>query len=191
MLTTLYHWLRDLIMDHSINIYKDVITSELCDELIALHKKEKEYTEKEVYGNDTNVQCYNLDLDDYPEHDKKVFDVVEGIIDKVLVDHIYFPDDVDYETYSVREHYGGTVLHVDGLLNDDSQRRILSIIIALSDDYDGGVFNFPKQSFQVKLKKGEAITFPPNYFYPHEVSPPSNGERYTINLWVLISQEPL
>ena len=176
-------------MDHSINIYKDVITSELCDELIALHKKEKEHTEKEVYGNGTNVQCYNLDLDDYPEHDKKVFDVVEGIIDRVLVDHIYFPDDVDYETYSVREHYGGTVLHVDGLLNDDSQRRILSIIIALTDDYDGGEFNFPEQSYQVKLKKGEAITFPPNYFYPHEVSAPSNGERYTINLWVLLSQE--
>ena len=176
-------------MDHSINIYKDAITSELCDELIALHKKEKEYTEKEVYGNDTNVQCYNLDLDDYPEHDKKVFDVVEGIIDRVQEDHIYFPDNLDYEIFTLREHYGGTVIHTDGILNDDSQRRILSIIIALSDDYDGGVFNFPKQSCQVKLKKGEAITFPPNYFYPHEVSPPSNGERYTINLWVLLSQE--
>ena len=178
-------------MDHSINIYKDAMTSELCDELIALHKKEKEYTEKEDYGKGTNVQCYNLDLDDYPEHDKKVFDVVEGIIDKVLVDHIHFPDDVDYETYSVREHYGGTALHTDGIFDDDSQRRILSIIIALTDDYDGGEFNFPEQSYQVKLKRGEAITFPPNYFYPHEVSPPSNGKRYTINLWVLIGQEPL
>ena len=176
-------------MDHSINIYKDVITSELCDELISLHKKEKEYTEKEVYGKGTNVQCYNLDLDDYPEYDKKVFDVVEGIIDRVLVDHIYFPDDVDYETYSVREHYGGTVLHVDGVLNDESQRRILSIIIALTDDYDGGEFNFPEQSYQVKLKRGEAITFPPSYFYPHEVSPPSNGERYTLTLWVLIDPD--
>ena len=72
------------------------------------------------------------------------------------------------------------------ILDDDSKRRILSIIIALTDDYDGGEFNFPEQSYQVKLKKGEAITFPPNYFYPHEVSPPSNGERYTISLWVLV-----
>ena len=186
MLTTLYHWLRDLIMDHSINIYKDVITSELCDELIALHKKEKKYTEKEVYTQDTNVQCYNLFLDDYPEYDKKVFDVVEGIIDRVLEDHIYFPDNLDYESYAIREHYGGTALHTDGFFDKVSKRRILSIIIALSDDYDGGVFNFPEQSYQVKLKRGEAITFPPNYFYPHEVSPPSNGERYSISLWVLI-----
>ena len=63
-------------MNNLINIYKDVITSELCDELIALHKKEKEYTEKEVYDEDTNVKCYNLDLDDYPEHEQKVFEVV-------------------------------------------------------------------------------------------------------------------
>ena len=69
--------------------------------------------------------------------------------------------------------------------------QVACIIIALTDDYDGGVFNFPKQSCQVKLKRGEAITFPPNYFYPHEVSPPSNGERYTINLWVLLGQESL
>ena len=189
MLTTLYRWLRDLIMDHSINIYKDVITSELCDELISLHKKEKIHAERTVYGEGTNVGCYNLYLDDYPEYDKKVFDVVEGIIDRVLVDHIHFPDFPEYESYSVREHYGETMIHTDGILADDSSRRILSIIIALTDDYDGGEFNFPEQSYQVKLKRGEAITFPPSYFYPHEVSPPSNGERYTINLWVLLSQE--
>ena len=180
-------------MNHSINIYKDVITSELCDELIALHKKEKKYTEKEVYTQDTNVQCYNLFLDDYPEYDKKVFDVVEGIIGRVLKNHEWFPDNLMYGGFALREHYGGTVLHTDGLFEDESSihRRVLSIIIALTDDYDGGEFNFPEQSYQVKLKRGEAITFPPNYFYPHEVSPPSNGKRYTINLWVLIGQESL
>ena len=127
-------------MDHSINIYKDVITPELCDELIFLHKKQKIYTEKEVHSEGANVECYNLYLAHYPEHDEK-----------------------------------------------STKARVLSIIIALTDDYDGGVFNFPEQSYQVKLKRGEAITFPPNFFYPHEVSSPSNGERYTISLWVLIN----
>ena len=89
----------------------------------------------------------------------------------------------------MREHYGGTTLHTDGIFGENRGRRILSIIIALTDDYDGGEFNFPEQSYQVKLKRGEAITFPPSYFYPHEVSPPSNGERYTINSWALLSQE--
>ena len=178
-------------MDNSINIYKDVITSELCDELISLHKKEKTNTEKESYTEGTNVECYNLDLDNYEEHGKKVYEVVEGIIDKVLLDHIHFPDDVYYGNFMLREHYGGTSLHTDGIFDDGNltQARVLSIIIALTDDYDGGLFNFPEQSYQVKLKRGEAITFPPNYFYPHEVSPPSNGERYTLTLWVLIDPD--
>ena len=178
-------------MDNSINIYKDVITSELCDELISLHKKEKTNTEKEIYTQGTNVECYNLDLDNYLEHSKKVYEVVEKIIDRVLVDHIHFPDDLDYGNFILREHYGGTTLHTDGIFDDGNltQARVLSIIIALTDDYDGVVFNFPEQSYQVKLKKGEAITFPPSYFYPHEVSPPSNGERYTLTLWVLIDPD--
>ena len=59
-------------MDNSINIYKDVITSELCDELILYIRKKKQMTEKESYTEGTNVECYNLDLDNYEEHGKKV-----------------------------------------------------------------------------------------------------------------------
>ena len=78
-------------MDHSINIHKDVITSELCDELISLHKKEIKNTEKGTVIFDqyndykNNVECYDLNLNDYPEHDEKVFHVVEGIIDSCLL----------------------------------------------------------------------------------------------------------
>ena len=80
-------------MDHSINIHKDVITSELCDELISLHKKEIKNTKKSTILSDThndyhnNVECYDLELVDYPEHDEKVFHVVEGIIGRVLKNH--------------------------------------------------------------------------------------------------------
>ena len=42
-------------MDHSINIYKDVISQELCDELIALHTTEKHNVEKEIIEDNQNV----------------------------------------------------------------------------------------------------------------------------------------
>ena len=114
-------------MDHSINIYKDVITSELCDELISLHKREKEYTEKEVYGEGANVGCYGLELGNYPEYNKKVFYVDEGIIDSVLEDHVYFPDNLDYDQFSglsnevkakfkkIRPKTMGQALRIDGV----------------------------------------------------------------------------
>ena len=176
-------------MDHSINIYEDVISQELCDELIALHTTEKRNVGKEIIDptDNSNVECYYLDLNDYPEKEEKVSQVVDGIIDRVLKDNEWFPEDLTYGSYALRKHYGKTLLHVDGLHDEDSKfgHRILSVIIALSDDYDGGVFNFPKQNYQVKLKKREAITFPPNHFYPHEVSTANNGDRYSINLWIL------
>ena len=179
------------MMDHSINVYKDAITPELCDELISLIGKEMNNTEKEVIGDYQNVECYNLDLDDYEEYDEKVFTVVDEIIDRVIDDHEWFPDELIYGGFVVREHWGRTALHVDGPFDDkdSTDTRILSMIIALNDDYDGGVFDFPAQSYQVRLKKGEAITFPPSHFYPHEVSRPSNGKRYTICLWVLTNPE--
>ena len=110
-----------------------------------------------------------------------------GIVDQLQKDHEYFPHDVRDSGYELREAYGATKIHSDSIYDDDNDHgaRLLSVIIALTDDYDGGLFNFPKQSYQVKLKRGEAITFPPTPFYPHEVSSPKNGKRYTICTWIL------
>ena len=60
------------------------------------------------------------------EHDEKVFHVVEGIIGRVLENHEWFPDNLMYGGIALREHYGETVLHTDGLFEDESsiQRRI-------------------------------------------------------------------
>ena len=107
-----------------------------------------------------------------------------GIVDQLRKDHEYFLFGVHDSGYELREVYGPTMIHADNQI-DDEDFRVLSVIIALTDDYDGGIFNFPKQSYQVKLKKGEAITFPPTHFYPHEVSGPNNGKRYTICTWLL------
>ena len=173
-------------MDHSINIYKNVISSELCDELISFHQKHKEtpVVQKTIYGYGENTNCYSLAVCDFPEYDAKIHNVMIGIVDQLRKDHEYFLFGVHDSGYELREVYGPTMIHADNQIDDDDF-RVLSVIIALTDDYDGGIFNFPKQSYQVKLKKGEAITFPPSHFYPHEVSGPKNGKRYTICTWLL------
>ena len=155
-------------MDHSINIYKNVISPELCDELISLHQKYKDtpVVKKTTYGSMENTNCYAFLTTNFPEYDTKIYDVMKGIVDRLRLDHEYFPYDI----------------------HNPLVARLLSVIIALTDDYDGGIFNFPKQSYQVKLKRGEAITFPPTPFYPHEVSSPKNGKRYTICTWILVDR---
>lgn len=92
--------------------------------------------------------------------------------------------------YQLRKLTGSTKLHYDGLLNgnennflDQKSLRVLSIIIALND-YEGGEIVFPRQNITVKLKKNQAIIFPPFWTHPHYVnSPKNNTVRYTINSW--------
>jgi len=179
-------------MDHSINIYKNVISDELCDELISLHQKYKDTSvvQKTTYGSMENTNCYTFLTTNFPEYDTKIYDVMEGIVARLRLDHEYFPYDVHDSGYELRESYGSTMIHSDSLydVHNPSVARLLSVIIALTDDYDGGIFNFPKQSYQIKLKRGEAITFPPTPFYPHEVSSPENGKRYTICTWILVDR---
>ena len=85
-----------------------------------------------------------------------------------------------------REIYGETRLHYDGIDVTKGDPRCMSLIIALNDDYEGGEIYFPNQEYKIKLKRGQAIAFPPYWTHPHGVNTPLNGTlRYTINTWLL------
>jgi hypothetical protein len=80
-----------------------------------------------------------------------------------------------------RKLSGETRQHIDNI-NRDSP-RLLTCIIMLNDDYDDGIFSFPKQNVHFKPKKGDVILFPPYWTHPHKVSSPTNGFRYAITFW--------
>lgn len=61
--------------------------------------------------------------------------------------------------------------------------RAVSCSFALNDDYEGGEFAFFNRELVYKLKKGDALMFPSNFMYPHEVMPVTSGTRYSIVTW--------
>lgn len=61
--------------------------------------------------------------------------------------------------------------------------RAVSCSFALNDDYEGGEFAFFDRELVYKLKKGDALMFPSNFMYPHEVMPVTSGTRYSIVTW--------
>jgi hypothetical protein len=100
--------------------------------------------------------------------------------------------------YCFRKIYGQTHKHIDGLncgttkdevlsLNNDYNNEIVvrntSIIFALNDDYEGGIFNFHNYDLSFKLKRGSVILFPPYWNNPHSVTAVEKNYRYTINTW--------
>ena len=40
-------------------------------------------------------------------------------------------------------------------------------------------------SDSIKLKKADAIMFPSNFMYPHEIMPVTQGTRYSIITWFI------
>ena len=62
---------------------------------------------------------------------------------------------------------------------------ILSILISLSSNFEGGnfVFNLVDEEKPYRLESGDMIVFPSSFMYPHEVKPILEGERITCVCW--------
>lgn len=61
--------------------------------------------------------------------------------------------------------------------------RVGSISFYLNDNFTGGEIEFTRFNLRVKPKENQAIVFPSNYPYMHEVHPVQTGLRYTVVGW--------
>ena len=175
---------------------KELISHELCNELINYINKTNDY-KIEKWELNRNVNCKYIHINDIKE--KEVKDKFDNDIYKIINFIINYLNSEYNITcsgdsgYNLRKIYGPTRLHKDGINIEPIDNRYIpikkirnmSIIIALNDDYEGGEFYFPTQDFKIKLKKGQIIAFPPYWTHPHMVDSPTDGTyRYTINTWL-------
>ena len=65
-----------------------------------------------------------------------------------------------------------------------------SISFNLNDDYEGGEFSYFNGNYNVQLGKGDALIFPADFFWVHEVKPVTKGVRYSINSFLTDSPYP-
>jgi predicted 2-oxoglutarate/Fe(II)-dependent dioxygenase YbiX len=61
--------------------------------------------------------------------------------------------------------------------------RAISISILLNDEFEGGEIAFFNRQYIPKVTKYQAIVFPANFAYPHEVLPITSGSRYSLIAW--------
>lgn len=89
-------------------------------------------------------------------------------------------DPIQYTEYNIGDFYDW---HTD-IGDKEMQYRKLSVVICITDDYDGGeiiLFNSSK-SQKYKLKKGDLIIFPS--FVLHKVSKIKKGVRKSLVMWI-------
>ena len=103
-----------------------------------------------------------------------------------------------YSDYELRCVYDYTREHVDGPygekyydLNDKQiiSTRILTGVVALNDDFEGGIYNFKEQNIKFKPNQGDFILFPPYWTHPHSVSTTTTNKRYILSTWYIGKKE--
>jgi hypothetical protein len=175
----------------SIYLFDNVITDELMNDIRIIIDN----TEGTRGKYNTNVQCKRFDINDIVNQklariiNNKIYEIVQNVILKLTSNNIFLQIN-DNLNFQYRRIYGPTRLHIDGILSRPKTRgidklRIGSLIIALNDNYIGGDLCFPNQNVKIKLKKGQAIFFPPYWTHPHYTTDLlDNTFRYTINMWL-------
>jgi len=61
--------------------------------------------------------------------------------------------------------------------------RVLSALLYLNDDYEGGEIEFKHSGIKFKPEAGSVLFFPSNFLYVHEVYPVTKGPRYALPNW--------
>jgi predicted 2-oxoglutarate/Fe(II)-dependent dioxygenase YbiX len=61
--------------------------------------------------------------------------------------------------------------------------RVLSVLLYLNDDYEGGELEFKHSNIKIKPEPGSVLFFPSNFLYVHEVHPVTKGPRYALPNW--------
>lgn len=61
--------------------------------------------------------------------------------------------------------------------------RVLSVLLYLNDDYEGGEIEFRHSGIKFKPEAGSVLFFPSNFLYVHEVYPITKGPRYALPNW--------
>jgi hypothetical protein len=176
-------------------VIKNALTYPLCDAILDEFKNSDEWINSEIASginkNVRNCQTIGVSYPSIIEKNKKV----RLKIDKYLMAsaskcikeyNIKFPyckieEDSGYELLRYEEG----CFYIEHTDSFKARPRAVSCSFILNDDFEGGEFAFFNKEFKYKLDKGDALLFPSNFMYPHEVLPVTKGTRYSIITWFI------
>ena len=183
--------MQHIKLEDYIYIVKNALSLNLCDDILSEFKNSDEWTDTvvgrgEVKKNIRNCQTIGISFANIMQKNKDVrqkldtaiFDGASKCIKEynTKFSHCRIEEDSGYELlkYPVGCFY---IEHTDSF---KARPRAVSCSFILNDDFEGGEFAFFNKELKYKLEKGDALLFPSNFMYPHEVMPVTKGTRYSI-----------
>ena len=177
-------------------VIKNALTYPLCDAILEEFKNSDEWRDTVVGGGQVKKDIRNCEtiVISYPhtiEKNKKVRLKLDKYIflsaSKCIQEynakfsHCRIVEDSGYELLK----YPKGCFYKEHVDSFKAQPRAVSCSFILNDDFEGGEFAFFDRELKYKLEKGDALMFPSNFMYPHEVMPVTQGTRYSIVTWFI------
>lgn len=177
-------------------IVKNALSDQLCDQILNEFKDTDEWQDTVVGSGKiekTIRNCKTIVLS-YPhiieknknirsKLDSDIFQSASKCIKKYnnIFPHCKIEEDSGYELlkYNDGEFY---IEHTDSF---KARPREISCSFILNDDFEGGEFAFFNKELKYKLNKGDALMFPSNFMYPHQIMPVTKGTRFSIITWFI------
>jgi predicted 2-oxoglutarate/Fe(II)-dependent dioxygenase YbiX len=89
-----------------------------------------------------------------------------------------FHEDYDLLKYKEGQEYKA---HCD---DGQGMNRVISSILYLNDDYEGGELEFVHMGIKIKPQAGMLILFPSSFPYTHIAHPVTGGKKYALVTWI-------
>lgn len=189
------HRLSDYIV-----VIRGIISKEMCQQVIDLYKDHPDWGWGTLAGKGENlnfrkVRQIFISSPHISGAEKKFADMdheIFGIMSKAKDTYIktlsetrnikHLPRINSDEGYQLL-HYSEGYFFKEHCDDYGGLSRVITCTLNISDDHDGGVFRFLRGEFDVQLKAGDAVVFPANFLFPHEVTEITRGERHAIVTW--------
>jgi hypothetical protein len=179
--------LRDLIQ-----VYDDVLESNICEFLISLFEQVTEKYER--IDNDQKQVFTQFNLTENSKMNNDVNYVHSILIQKTFeyrnkyyehMDSRVFPSEHAFEQFRIKKYNNDDVdwfdTHVD-VINYETARRYLSFFWYLNDVEVGGETKF--KDFTITPKMGSLVVFPPLWMFPHKGEKPISGPKYLLSTYL-------
>jgi predicted 2-oxoglutarate/Fe(II)-dependent dioxygenase YbiX len=182
-------------LEDYIVVIKNAVTSNLCDAIIMEYADCDDWASAIIGAHESidktirNCSTIGMSFQNVIEKNKNV----RAALDKymhVSVGEILRKYNKNFLNCRITEDTGYKILrYTEGQFytqHTDSFKehpRSVTASIILNDNYEGGEFAFFNRKLSYRLEKGDAILFPSNFMYPHEIMPVTKGTRYSIVTW--------
>ena len=173
---------------------RNFLSKKECDILINYYENNKEKSEREhcpeaVTNKDTwstfdrvEVPCGSEAYKIATKAIEKMINLYHSYTDKFKMFHSARRANMLY-SHMIRlmKYETGAKIHAH---SDHDPFVYGSCTINLNEEYTGGDFRFFRGKKHLKLKRGDALIFPADHYWVHEVEPIKKGTRYSVNCFL-------